>query len=796
MQQDGIHNEWSNEDRTSKISARRISNAKPQEYVAGVGDYTHKRQQKLPLPRAFGSRGGRRKPAAPAVEEATPGPTKASTTKITTSHPLLSTPKGSSGSGQTTTNVRSRYSRKKKYTSRRRYTNVNQLLLPIPAQDSFWSSHWDYASNIALPPMHFYNCQDTTTTASYIPLPLLNYSNSAPTATAATYNEDAMLWQTYPLQVDCNDGSLGQPSYTYCHYQQYPPHLYLSTNPENISSAIVSLSSHGCLTSLPVYSYDYDGTTFYYSPSDAQLELPTYTMNTPTAIIDSVSASNVKDVLLHDTDTSVMGTRSENSCYIDSVHVRNGAEDVPQIQDSAKDLATSPDKCHKIIGPSDCHPTASIDEIHFEENHPYFYNYYPYYYQHWQPPHYPASSTDTCFPDGSLIIDPTNSFQLYHNEQEQQVALSLPRKDTKPSSTAEDGNTLAPKNEGMLIPPSHTDRCRLLEEEEEIGTRNAAEFPKGGANHSLRLQVSKLSLQEDEIIAPLLKAFHLECGNIKCLSLFQVVTQHAKSHPSFSYGFDALLTKLQHKSLAKTVGGNANVSTTDNKDLTKSQEEQQLERLLLLALEIKCNIDVITRIVVKCMNANSPSAVKRFALAELPLQDHQKNVLKFPVPYMNASKGKKKSRTKQQRYPFLESVLEKLMHIITNSFRTLIQLDDPTSELECSKIYLSAYEEYQRLVSIVKLLHRKGIQMNQPTKQMFEKYSSNFTGNYMALLHAIKNGKSWAWIKNMVLDNSPASILETKKDDLYPCFVAATCEASSLDVVFQLLALNTCWVPS
>jgi hypothetical protein len=53
------------------------------------------------------------------------------------------------------------------------------------------------------------------------------------------------------------------------------------------------------------------------------------------------------------------------------------------------------------------------------------------------------------------------------------------------------------------------------------------------------------------------------------------------------------------------VDGNASVSTTDNKNLTESQEEQQLERLLLLALEIKCNIDVITQIVVKCMNANS-----------------------------------------------------------------------------------------------------------------------------------------------------------------------------------------------
>jgi hypothetical protein len=512
-------------------------------------------------------------------------------------------------------------------------------------------------------------------------------------------------------------------------------------------------------------------------------------MNAPTTIFDSASASNVKDVLLHGTDTSVMGTKSKNDFYNDSVHVRNGAVNVLPIQDSAKDFVTSPEKFLKTVGPYDCQPIATVDKIHFEEEyHPYFYNYYHYYNQHWQPPHYPTSSTDTCFPDGSSI--PTNSSQPYHNEQEQQVALSFPMKDTKPSSTAEDDSTLAPKNVEKLTPPSGTYGSSLLKEEEEIGTSNAAEFSNEGANLSL------LSLQEDEIIAPLLKAFHLECGKIKYLSLFQVVIQHAKSHPRFSYGFNDLLTKLQQKGLAKTVDGNASVSTTDNKNLTESQEEQQLERLLLLALEIKCNIDVITQIVVKCMNANSPSAVKRFALAELPVPDHQKNVLKFPVPYMNASKGKKNAKTKRQRYPFLESVLEKLMHIITNSFQTLLQLDDSTSELECSKIYLSAYEEYQRLLSLVQLLHRKGIQMNQPTKQMFEKYSGNFPGNDMALLHAIQNGKSWAWIKNMVLDKSPAGILETKKDDLYPCFVAATCEASSLDVVFQLLALNTCWVPS
>jgi hypothetical protein len=97
-------------------------------------------------------------------------------------------------------------------------------------------------------------------------------------------------------------------------------------------------------------------------------------MNAPTTIFDSASASNVKDVLLHGTDTSVMGTKSKNDFYNDSVHVRNGAVNVLPIQDSAKDFVTSPEKFLKTVGPYDCQPIATIDKIHFEEEyHPHFY---------------------------------------------------------------------------------------------------------------------------------------------------------------------------------------------------------------------------------------------------------------------------------------------------------------------------------------------------------------------------------------------------------------------------------------
>lgn len=815
VQQDGIYNN----NRTSKISGRETFKEQIQEYANDVGDYTRQRKQKLLLPRALGGRGGRRKSTAAALEGATPGPTKSSTMKST----HCSAPTGGNGSGQAVATVRSRYSRKKKKTSRHRYTNGNQPLPHVPPQDSFWSTQGDYASNSTLPSMHFYNCQDTATTTLFTPLPLLNYSNNSLNLTAASSNEDAMLWQPYPLDVGCNDEILGQSSYSYHHYQQYLPHFDLTTDGNTdvnsfhtsngdyfippysstpffawkttascVYNALppplhyninASLSSHGCSKSLPFYSYDYGGTTFYYSPSDVQVVIPTCTMSTPTAVIDAPFASNEKQV----------------NCNSDSVLVRSETEDVLPVCYPANDTAISQEKTLQTAAHYDCNyneiagqPVAAVGTIHSEEYLPYFYEYYHCYDQNWQPPCYTGRSADTCFLGGCLIVDPTNSSQQYHDKQQQKVALS-----TVPSSTTKISTDHAPTNAGKLIPLSCSSGSSFLKEEEESSTITAADFSKDSAHHSSPVQASKQSAQQDELLSLLLKAFHLEFGKIKDSSLYQAVIQHAKSHATFSYRFDNLLTKVQYEGIAMTEDRNA-VSTMGNKTLTKSQELQQLEGLLLLALEIKCNMDVVKRIVVKCMNTYSSSAIERFALAELPLQDHQNNVPKCHALHINASKGKKKARGKEQRYPFLESVLERLMFIITNSFQAqeeLLRLDGPTPEGECSKTYFAAYEEYHRLVTVAQLLHKKRVHMNQPTKQMFEKYASKLPGSNMSLLHAIQNGKSWDWIKNMVLDKSPASIIKMKKEGLYPCFIAATCEASSLDVLFQLLVLNTCWLP-
>jgi hypothetical protein len=570
------------------------------------------------------------------------------------------------------------------------------------------------------------------------------------------------LWQSYPLEVGCNDEILGQPSYTYTyhHCQQYLPNFHLTTDgttyvnsfhtsngsyftpfawettascdyntlpppPHNISSA--SFSSQDCSTSLPFYSYDYGGTTFYYSPSDVQVVMPTCTVNTPNAVIDAPFASNEKDV----------------NCNSDSVHARNEAEDVLPICYPANDTAISPEKTLQTAALYDCnfneisaHPVAAVGTIHSEEYPPYFYENYHYWDQNWQPPCYIGKSTDTWFPGGSLVGDPTNL------SEQQQVALS-----NMSNSTTKISTDHAPTNAGMLVPLLCSSGSTYLKEEEESSTLAVADFSKDSANHSSPVQASKQSLQQNELLSPLLKAFHLEFGKIKDSSLYRAVIQHAKSHATFSYRFDNLLTKVQHEAVAMTEDQSA-VSTTSNKTLTKSIELQQLEGLLLLALEIKCNIDVIKRIVVKCMNAYSSSSMERFALAELPLQDHQKNVPKFPALHISASKGKKKARGNEQRYPFLESVLERLMHIITNSFREeLLRLDGPTLEKECAKSYFAAYEEYHRLVTVAQLLHKKGVHKNQTTKEMLAKYASKLPGSNMSLLHAIQNGKSCDWIK-------------------------------------------------
>lgn len=755
----------------------------------------------------------------------------------------------STTSSRATTGSNRRFSRRKSSTrsTRRRHTQ------PTP-QDN-WNSQLEFGYSNTIPPSMYYYYQDTPT-AAYLSPPFYDYSG---TTAPSSYNEDtaslldptaATTMTIQPLQpylLTASCGMAEQPSYYY-QYHQYPPvpemtsntstNSYYNNNNDYCSmvnypppvawataasyestallppnaTATTNITTHSpdcSTTSSPYYSYDYDGTTFYYSPRDVQLCMPSSTIDTTAAQIDFTTHFNAEGVSSPTTKTCGISTASVNNNNITSVH-REEVEIPVRYVPASTTIGTAQDHPNvkssttisdSKIEPSSC-PITTV-AIPREEYYPcYSFDYHQLYHQYWQPA---AVSNDSISFSG-----PGNPFQSHQQEHYPAIVDLIEGNARAPSKEHGAAAAFSPIG-AEAFPTSSTGSTVLRKEDDAVKEENSttkAEFSKKEEVNESVPQVSRPTLLEDELLTPLLQAFHLESSKDIPSSVLHAVITYAKNKSSDSYGFDDLLTKLDQKNHAislsnrRTDDETANaVSSNNSLTGTKQQHQQQQKRLLLLALESKCEFDVINDLVLKCTNENTAYNARRAALAELPVQDHPKNVPKSHVPMKNSLKVKKKAKSKQKqpRHHFLELVLEKLICIITNHLQPIHkhQLSDPSkiSETHCSKKKLQGYEECQRLLLIAQLLQKKGIQMNHPTKLMFEKYSRQFSKN-AALHYAIEDGKSWDWIKTMILDRFPASIIEQKKDNLYPCFVAATCEASSLDIVYQLLVSNTCWVPS